>query len=92
MGCPQGGVLSPFLWNLVVDILLKMFSRENLQAFADDLCKLEISPHDASANDISIMVKKKVEGDIERIDDWCKLQGLNLSAMKTQVIFWGNPN
>ena len=24
-GCPQGGILSPFLWNLVVDDILKVF-------------------------------------------------------------------
>ena len=37
---PQGGILSPFLWNLVVDDLLNFCEREipgYLQAFADDL-------------------------------------------------------
>ena len=38
-GCPQGGVLSPFLWNLVLDDLLSNFEIADsfLQAFADDL-------------------------------------------------------
>ena len=37
-GCPQGGVLSPFLWNLVLNDLLAKFGNSNvLQAFADDL-------------------------------------------------------
>ena len=37
-GCPQGGVLSPFLWNLVLNDLLVKFGNSNiLQAFADDL-------------------------------------------------------
>ena len=37
-GCPQGGVLSPFLWNLVVNNLLQVFSGlDNLLAYADDL-------------------------------------------------------
>ena len=42
-GSPQGGVLSPFLWNLVVDSLLKSSVGEipgYLQAFADDLVVL----------------------------------------------------
>ena len=42
-GCPQGGILSPFLWNLVVDDLLKFSAKEipgYLQAFADDLVTL----------------------------------------------------
>ena len=41
-GCPQGGILSPFLWNLVVDNLLKFSAKEipgYLQAFADDLVR-----------------------------------------------------
>ena len=39
-GCPQGGILSPFLWNLIVDDLLGFSANEipgYLQAFADDL-------------------------------------------------------
>ena len=39
-GCPQGGVLSPFLWNLVVDSLLELSYMDTtayLQGFADDL-------------------------------------------------------
>ena len=38
-GCLQGGVLSPFLWNLVLDDLLSNFEIADsfLQAFADDL-------------------------------------------------------
>ena len=42
-GCPHGGILSPFLWNLVVDDLLKFSAKEMpryLQAFADDLVTL----------------------------------------------------
>jgi hypothetical protein len=42
-GCPQGGILSPFLWNLVVDSLLS-FTRNripcDLQGFTDDLALL----------------------------------------------------
>ena len=42
-GAPQGGVLSPFLWNLVLDAILQKFDKTNdLQAFADDLCLLII--------------------------------------------------
>ena len=42
-GFPQGGILSPFLWNLVVDSLLS-YTRDkipcDLQGFADDLALL----------------------------------------------------
>jgi hypothetical protein len=38
-GCPQGGVLSPLLWSLLVDDLLAILSvwDIDLQAYADDL-------------------------------------------------------
>ena len=42
-GCPQGGVLSPVLWNMVVNNLLNKRANEipgYLQAFADDLAIL----------------------------------------------------
>ena len=42
-GCPQGGVLSPVLWNMVVNNLLNKRANEipgYLQVFADDLAIL----------------------------------------------------
>ena len=44
-GCPQGGILYPFLWNLVINELLE-FTRNkipsNLQGFADDLALVSV--------------------------------------------------
>ena len=42
-GCPQGGVLSPFLWKLVIDDLLQYNAKYipgYNQAFADDIMSL----------------------------------------------------
>ena len=42
-GCPQGGIPSPFLWNLVIDDLLNYSAKHipgYLSAFADDLITL----------------------------------------------------
>ena len=38
IGCPQGGILSPLVWGLVFDKLIKMISRTStsMYAFADD--------------------------------------------------------
>ena len=44
-GCPQGGILSPFLWNLVVNELLE-YTRDkipsDLQGFAEDLVLVSV--------------------------------------------------
>ena len=81
-GCPQGGVLSPCLWNIVLDsllILLKFLS--HLLAFADDLaiiltgfCLMTL--RDLGQRYLSICNK------------WCEENGLKLSAIKTQVIIF----
>ena len=44
-GCPQGGVLSPLLWSMVIDELLTRLKRLgfDVQAFADDLLHLYIA-------------------------------------------------
>jgi hypothetical protein len=41
-GCPQGGVLSPLLWCLVVDDLLARLSGNGvfIQGYADEICLL----------------------------------------------------
>ena len=80
-GCPQGGVLSPFLWNLVVDSLLKLFKKEHLQAFADDISSLNIG------NDVTTTFEQTTRK-IKEINEWCEKQGLKISALKTQVIYW----
>ena len=42
-GCSQCGILSPFLWNLVIDDLLQCTAKHipgYVQAFADDIMSL----------------------------------------------------
>jgi hypothetical protein len=43
-GCPQGGVLSPLLWCLVVNDFLARLSAGGVyaQSYADDICLLGI--------------------------------------------------
>ena len=83
-GSPQGGVLSPFLWNLVVDSLLKSSVGEipgYLQALADDLVVL------CEGNDLEV-ITERTQKSINSINQWCKTMGLQLSALKTKVILF----
>ena len=83
-GCPQGGILSPFLWNLVVDSLLNYSAKDipgYLQAFADDLVSL------AEGNDTDV-IWERTQRTLKTISTWCQSKGLNISAMKTKVVMF----
>ena len=83
-GCPQGGILSPFLWNLVVDDLLAHTARDipgYLQAFADDLVSL------AEGNDLDI-IWNRTRKTINTIEKWCQTKDLSISALKTQIVMF----
>ena len=81
-GCPQGGVLSPFLWNLVLNDLLKEFEGTDLlQAFADDICALITGKDIKWTFDRAKMI-------VNRVNNWCESKGLKISEMKTQIILW----
>ena len=83
-GCPQGGILSPFLWNLIVDDLLRYSAKEipgYLQAFADDLATL------SEGQDLSI-IRARTQKTVNTIEEWCKANGLNISALKTKIIMF----
>ena len=81
-GCPQGGVLSPFLWNLVLDDLLKSLGKDdNTQAFADDISLL-------STGSTEYGIRTKATNTIKTIMKWCKANGLEISTLKTKILFW----
>ena len=83
-GCPQEGILSPFLWNLVVDDLLAFTARDipgYLQAFADDLISL------AEGNDLDI-IWDRTRKTINTIEKWCQTKDLSISALKTQIVMF----
>ena len=83
-GCPQGGILSPFLWNLVVDSLLNFTAKDipgYLQAFADDLVSL------AEGNDTDV-IWERTRTTLCTINSWCQSKGLSISALKTKVVMF----
>lgn len=78
LGCPQGGVLSPFLWILLIDDALRVtFDFPfRLVAYADDLTAITWHKDPAIATQ-----------NLQRICDfimaWCKKTKLTINALKT---------
>jgi len=80
-GCPQGGVLSPLLWSIVMDKLMKILSENGFEVIG-------------YADDLTVMVRGKDEGTLlsrlqtalTLIWDWCKGEGLSINPSKTTII------
>lgn len=80
-GCPQGGVLSPLLWSLVVDELLKKLAELGFEVIG-------------YADDVAIVVRGKYENTISNrlqtalniTHKWCRREGLNVNPSKTVIV------
>lgn len=81
-GCPQGGALSPLLWNILLNDLLASYSIPNTEitAYADDLTVVV-------AEDSVSSLKAKVSHCLSHIDDWCASRKLNINLDKTKILY-----
>jgi retron-type reverse transcriptase len=84
-GCPQGGVLSPLLWIMVVDGLLRRLYNAHYQAqgYADDVVLLQ------KGKFIS-MLCDRMQGALNCVENWCRDKGLSVNADKTTMVFFMN--
>ena len=85
-GTPQGGVLSPLLWNIVIDSLLVTLCNvlpqsDFVQGFADDLVTL------VTGSDINKLMEK-MQSIVNIINEWCITNGLELSTEKTRLVLF----
>ena len=82
-GCPQGGVLSPLLWNLVVDELLKVFERHSAYAFAyaDDVTSLTTGKY-------LDIVTVNMQRNLNLMEGWCLEAGLRVNPAKTTAVLF----
>ncbi|MBF2463469.1 hypothetical protein ICI39_14150 [Listeria welshimeri] len=65
-GCPQGGVLSPLLWNIVVDELIRHLNELKLYTvgYADDLAILISGPFESVLCD-------RMRTAFKAVEEWC---------------------
>ena len=95
-GCPQGGILSPFLWNLVINELLE-YTRDripsDLQGFEDDLALVSIvtaPKKQACYQGFDFDTLREVtQKSLNSINQWCKHSGLKLSQLNTHCVMQG---
>ncbi|XP_055714430.1 uncharacterized protein LOC129808685 [Phlebotomus papatasi] len=80
-GCPQGGVLSPLMWSLVIDGLLTELSENGIRAtgYADDLVIIIRGKHDK-------IISSCMQHALNIISKWCQNAGLKINPSKTTLV------
>nr|AMS38365.1 hypothetical protein [Bactrocera tryoni] len=80
-GCPQGGVLSPLLWSLVVDDLLALLTDNGIrcQGYADDIVIIARGKYEDTLCDL-------IQRGLNLAKGWCREVELNINPSKTTVV------
>ncbi|KAI5702212.1 hypothetical protein M8J77_009091 [Diaphorina citri] len=80
-GCPQGGVLSPRLWNLVANSLLVELNDAGFftLGYADDFVILVRGKY------INTLMEL-LQSALSMVEKWCKSKGLKVNPLKTTMV------
>ena len=84
-GTPQGGVLSPLVWNLAFDDLLSQFDEGpvHIKGFVDDAVLLVCGPHPYTL--VQLMQRA-----INKANAWGLSKGLTFSHEKTVAVIFSH--
>jgi ribonuclease HI len=84
-GTPQGGVLSPLMWNLVFDSLLDLYKDGPVQSYgyADDGSLVMVG------NDLPTM-QRCMQRAVDKAVEWGNVNGLTFSEDKTVAVIFTN--
>lgn len=84
-GCPQGGVLSPLLWSLVVDSLLETLNATGYftVGYADDIVIIIRGKHLQTVAEVAQQALCSME-------QWCTKNGLSVNPTKTGLVLFTN--
>lgn len=82
-GCPQGGVLSPLIWNILVDDLLHLLNESGFHtiAYADDLTILLTGKYEG-------VLCSLMQSALRIIEKWCAERSLSVNPTKTDLILF----
>ena len=82
-GTPQGSVLSPFLWNLVIDNGIRCTFPKGVKmiAFADDIVLLTEGKHLAQ-------MRSDMQVAYSTFSEWCSSMLLELTIAKTETVIF----
>ena len=82
-GCPQGGILSPILWCMVIDSLLVKLNDSGFyaQGYSDDLSTLICGEFADTVGDL-------MRAAIKIVELWCLENKLKVNPVKTKMILF----
>lgn len=82
-GAPQGGVLSPTLWIIVMDILLKELHKKGYKTtcYADDVVVM-------CRGKFLSTLSERTQQAVKIVENWCKKVGLTVNPDKSDVVIF----